>query len=43
MLMSPYSKNDPNRQVEKLIRRERVVWLAGVTLPIMLLIAVFVL
>ncbi|WEZ83161.1 hypothetical protein P6U16_20165 [Rhizobium sp. 32-5/1] len=41
--MSSNRQDDPNRQIEKLIRRERLVWIAGVTFPVMLLIALFIL
>lgn len=43
MLMSSSIENDLNRDVEKRIRRERILWLGGVTFPVALLIALFVL
>ncbi|WP_280950766.1 hypothetical protein [Pararhizobium antarcticum] len=43
MILSSAGKNGTNREFRKLIRRERFVWLSGIVVPILMLLAIFVL
>jgi hypothetical protein len=41
MLVSQMQKNSAHRQYRQLMFRQMLMWLAGIILPILLLIAVF--